>query len=75
MMGEGPGGLHVLYIGGTGTISASCVRCSVASGMQVSVLNRGNNKMARELPLAVTWLKGDLEGRCLSGCRVGRPRI
>src|SRR5690348_2538796 len=33
--------LRVLYLGGTGTISASCVRLSVASGMEVSVLNRG----------------------------------
>jgi nucleoside-diphosphate-sugar epimerase len=53
--------LKVLYIGGTGTISASCVRLSVAAGMQVSVLNRGNNKMERDLPAAVTWLKGDLK--------------
>jgi nucleoside-diphosphate-sugar epimerase len=60
MMERDEARLRVLYIGGTGTISASCVRCSVASGMRVSVLNRGNNKMLRELPSAVTWLKGDL---------------
>ena len=35
--------LSVLYIGGTGTISASCVRRSVAAGMSVYVLNRGQN--------------------------------
>ena len=42
--------LRVLYIGGTGTISASCVRLSVASGMSVAVLNRGHNSAARPKP-------------------------
>lgn len=50
----------VLYIGGTGTISASCVRLSVESGMRVSVLNRGRNSAGRELPDDVTWLSGDV---------------
>jgi nucleoside-diphosphate-sugar epimerase len=52
--------LRVLYLGGTGTISASCVRLSVASGMHVSVLNRGNNSARRELPDSVAWLTGDV---------------
>lgn len=52
--------LSVLYIGGTGTISASCVRRSVAAGMDVSVLNRGNNRKARDLPDGVTSLVGDI---------------
>jgi nucleoside-diphosphate-sugar epimerase len=52
--------LRVLYLGGTGTISASCVRLSVASGMQVSVLNRGNNAKQRDLPDEVEWLTGDV---------------
>ena len=52
--------LRVLYIGGTGTISASCVRLSVESGMQVAVLNRGNNSADRDLPEGVTWLTGDV---------------
>ena len=52
--------LRVLYIGGTGTISASCVRLSVESGMSVSVLNRGNNSAAREMPQGVSWLPGDV---------------
>ena len=52
--------LRVLYIGGTGTISASCVRLSVESGMSVFVLNRGNNSAARGLPEGVTWLTGDV---------------
>lgn len=52
--------LRVLYLGGTGTISTSCVRLSVASGMAVSVLNRGHNSAARDLPEGVTWLTGDV---------------
>ena len=42
--------LRVLYIGGTGTISMSCVHLSVQSGMSVFVLNRGNNSAGRDMP-------------------------
>lgn len=52
--------LRVLHLGGTGTISASCVRLSVATGMRVSVLNRGRNTAQRRLPEAVEWLTGDV---------------
>jgi nucleoside-diphosphate-sugar epimerase len=50
----------VLYLGGTGTISAACVRLSVASGMRVSVLNRGRNAAGRELPGEANLLVGDV---------------
>jgi len=53
-------GLSVLFIGGTGTISASCVRRSVAAGMSVYVLNRGQNVKHRALPESVTWLQADV---------------
>ena len=53
-------GTSVLYIGGTGTISASCVRQSVAAGMSVYVLNRGRNVKHRALPDSVTWLQADI---------------
>jgi nucleoside-diphosphate-sugar epimerase len=52
--------LSVLFIGGTGTISASCVRRSVTAGMSVYVLNRGNNVRQRSLPDSVTWLQADI---------------
>jgi nucleoside-diphosphate-sugar epimerase len=52
--------LRVLYIGGTGTISTSCVRLSLECGMRVYGLNRGNNSAARSLPEGVTWLKADV---------------
>src|SRR5512138_1361933 len=48
--------LRVLYLGGTGTISASCVRVSVASGMAVSVLNRG----LKETPAGTESLIADV---------------
>jgi nucleoside-diphosphate-sugar epimerase len=57
---EANGGLKVLYIGGTGTISAACVRRSVAAGMSVHVLNRGRNARQRHLPESVTWLRADV---------------
>ncbi|MEO8906450.1 MAG: NAD-dependent epimerase/dehydratase family protein [Microbacteriaceae bacterium] len=52
--------LRVLFIGGTGTISASCVRLAVASGMDVAVLNRGNNAAARTIPAGVNSIIGDI---------------
>jgi nucleoside-diphosphate-sugar epimerase len=54
------GQLKVLYIGGTGTISASCVRASAAGGAEVSVLNRGRSASLRPLPDSVTYLHGDI---------------
>ncbi|WP_394552806.1 NAD-dependent epimerase/dehydratase family protein [Agromyces sp. MMS24-JH15] len=59
-MNPGTTPLSVLYLGGTGTISASCVRRSVAAGMQVAVLNRGRNQRGRDLPAEVELLTGDI---------------
>lgn len=52
--------LKVLFIGGTGTISASSVRLAAEQGMNIFVLNRGNNTRGRDLPDSVTWLTGDI---------------
>lgn len=38
-------GMKILFIGGTGNISAASVRLAVASGYRVSLLNRGNRKL------------------------------
>ncbi|MCU1535636.1 MAG: NAD-dependent epimerase/dehydratase family protein [Glaciihabitans sp.] len=54
------GALTTLFIGGTGTISASSVRLAAAQGMQVFVLNRGRNQKKRSIPDSVTWLTGDI---------------
>ena len=67
--------LRVLYLGGTGTISASCVRLSVESGMDVSVLNRGHNAAARDLPDGVTWLTGDVADDASLRGRARRPHV
>lgn len=53
--------LRMLYIGGTGTISASCVRLTAEAGAEVSVLNRGRNETHRGLPSEVTRLVADVK--------------
>ena len=50
--------LSVLYIGGTGQISAPCVEASLAAGHDVTILNR--NKTAAALPKGVKTLVGDM---------------
>jgi nucleoside-diphosphate-sugar epimerase len=60
MMSSDAAALRVLYLGGTGTISASCVRLCVATGMRVTVLNRGRNAAGRPLPDDVETLAGDV---------------
>lgn len=53
--------LRVLFIGGTGIISASCVRLAAQVGMDVTVLNRGNNPRGRVQPDGVRQVVGDLD--------------
>lgn len=57
-MTSGP--LQALFVGGTGTISASCVRAAVARGMEVTVLNRGRSAR-RPLPPEVNRVTGDVK--------------
>jgi nucleoside-diphosphate-sugar epimerase len=70
-----PAPLKVLYIGGTGTISASCVRRTVDEGMEVYVLNRGRNAKSRDLPESVTWLTGDITDRASTEAALGDLRF
>ena len=49
---------RILYIGGTGTISAACVRRSLELGDDVTVLNRGTGR--RPLPEGVRLLSADV---------------
>ncbi len=65
---------RVLYLGGTGTISASCVRLSAELGMRVTVLNRGKNLVGRELPENVTWLSGDVTDSASLERAIGEDR-
>lgn len=48
----------ILYLGGTGTISAACVRRSIERGDDVTVVNRGNAR--RALPAEVTAVSADV---------------
>jgi nucleoside-diphosphate-sugar epimerase len=50
----------VLFVGGTGTISASCVDTAVSAGMQVNVLNRGLTSAVRPVPDGVTFIEADV---------------
>ncbi|GAA5083769.1 nucleoside-diphosphate-sugar epimerase [Thermocatellispora tengchongensis] len=52
--------MKVLYIGGTGTISSSCVAESVRRGQDVHVLNRRRTAGLRPLPEGVTVVEGDV---------------
>lgn len=54
--------LKVLFIGGSGIISAHCTRSAVGAGMDVYVLNRGRNAQ-RGLPDGVTRLGGNSRDR------------
>ncbi len=51
--------LKILYVGGTGTISWSCVKRSVAVGHDVAVLNRNRTVARRPLPGGVEVLEAD----------------
>ncbi len=50
--------LKVLFIGGTGEISAACARRAVEQGIELCVLNRGSTSI-RPLPPDVRLLKAD----------------
>lgn len=51
--------MRILYIGGTGEISASCVKESVKLGHEVSVFNRGQR--TETLPESVQIIQGDMQ--------------
>ena len=54
----------VLFIGGTGQISAACVAEALSLGFAVSVLNRGRSSL-RQLPEGAEELHA--EDRCVFG--------
>jgi nucleoside-diphosphate-sugar epimerase len=60
MLANDAADLRVLFLGGTGTISASCVRLAAQTGMRVSVVNRGRNPGERSLPDSVTTVTADV---------------
>lgn len=64
--------MKILYIGGTGEISFSCVQESLALGHDVSVFNRGQTEQA--LPAQVRQITGDL-GDDAGYARLGEQRF
>ena len=64
--------LSVLFLGGTGTISASCVRQAVASGMRVSIVNRGRNAAGRDMPDGIEPLVADITDDAELNAALGR---
>ena len=64
--------LSVLFLGGTGTISASCVRQAVASGMRVSIVNRGHNAAGRDMPDGIEPLVADITDDAELNAALGR---
>ncbi len=62
--------LQVLFVGGTGTISASCARSAVARGMDVTVLNRARSEL-RPLSPEVERLMGDVKDPLSVGAAIG----
>lgn len=63
----------ILYIGGTGTISAACVRRSVALGHEVTVLNRGSAR--RPLPPEVRVVQADIRDATSVRAALGDARF
>jgi nucleoside-diphosphate-sugar epimerase len=55
-------GLRVLFIGGTGVISAACAALAAERGIGLTVLNRGTS-LDRPLPAGVRVLRGDIRDR------------
>lgn len=70
-MGAGTrvGHMRVLFIGGTGTISAACVRAAVGAGHEVSVLNRGSGR--QPLPAGVREIVADIRDEDASRRAIG----
>lgn len=50
--------MKILFIGGTGTISSSVTALAVEIGMELHLLNRGNNN--ESVPQGVNVIKGDI---------------
>lgn len=53
--------MKVLFIGGTGVISSGCVKAAVASGFDLTLLNRGRS--IRPIPDGVEVLRADYHDR------------
>ena len=53
--------MKILFIGGTGNISAACVRRALSCGHEVSILNRGNRSLEDYGIAGAVSITGDVE--------------
>ena len=61
---------RILFLGGTGVISAACVRLAVQRGHEVTVLNRGRTT-SRPLPVEVETISADLHDQAAVDAALG----
>jgi nucleoside-diphosphate-sugar epimerase len=65
---------RILFLGGTGVISAACVRLAASRGHEVTVLNRGRSTL-RDLPDQVESVTADLRNRDAVDAALGDRRF
>lgn len=65
--------MKVLFIGGTGAISAACARLAVTRGIELFLLNRGET--ARAAPAAAKILRGDIRDKAAVETALGELRF
>jgi nucleoside-diphosphate-sugar epimerase len=65
---------RILFLGGTGVISAPCVRLAAGRGHEVTVLNRGRTTL-RDLPDGVESVTADLRDRHAVDAVLGNRRF
>jgi nucleoside-diphosphate-sugar epimerase len=64
------GKLRVLFVGGSGVISSACARVAVESGIELTVLNRGQTA-SRPLPAGVTEVHADVRDAAAARSALG----
>ena len=62
--------LKVLFIGGTGRISAACAALAVSQGIELTFLNRGT-KTPRAIPAGTTVLHADIRDEQAARAAIG----
>jgi nucleoside-diphosphate-sugar epimerase len=65
--------MKVLFIGGTGAISAACAALAVERGIDLYLLNRGETK--RAVPAGATVLRGDIRDRASVRAALGEQKF
>lgn len=64
--------MRILFIGGTGNISAACVRLGIEQGHQVFLLNRGSRPIAAYgIPASVVSLTADIQDEASVRAAIG----